>query len=189
MTITHRLALLAIACIFSSSSLCFAGEPGVPGAAPDAPHAGQGVFAAGTYEGLLLADASTGAQAAAGEPSTGSGLNAARLHPYLGYATVLLAGITAVSSGTKGIHWTAAYGTAGMAALTVTTGALAHGKRFDLKEGLLSEDNLHIILGTLGAAGCLAAVAMADSDGGGSHAGAGVAGGVLMALSIIDIRW
>lgn len=112
-----------------------------------------------------------------------------KLHKYLGYTTILLAAVTAVSSGSKHFHWAAAYGTAGAAALTVTTGTISHGQRFRIEDGLFTRDNAHILLGTIGAIGWIAAVVSADSEGGGGHAGAGIISGTAMALSILTIRW
>ena len=97
--------------------------------------------------------------------------------------------MTAVSSSNEDVHWGAAYGTVGVAALTLTTGYIAHGDRFTLEDGLFTQDNNHIILGTIGAIGCMTAVAIADSEGGGGHAGAGIFGGAAMAISIVTIRW
>lgn len=118
-----------------------------------------------------------------------SGLNYEKLHRYLGYTTLVLAGLTAVTSGNKDVHYGAAYGTVGAALGTLFSGYLAHGDRFNLKDGLFTEDNNHILLGTIGAIGCIAAVALADSGGGNSHDGIGIFGGTAMALSVITIRW
>ena len=110
-------------------------------------------------------------------------------HKYLGYGTILLAGITAVSNSEENFHESAAYATAAGAISTVVTGYLAHGQRFDTHQSLLSRDNLHIVLGTLGAAILTTAVAIADDGKESSHSGLGVTGGVLMTLGVIDIKW
>ena len=124
----------------------------------------------------------------AGKVSDG-GLDYGKAHKYLGYTTVLLAGIAAVSSGNKDVHYGAAYSAVAAAAGTVFTGYMEHGDRFNLEDGLFTQDNNHILLGTIGALGCAAAVILADSDGGHGHNGAGVFGGAAMALSVITIRW
>jgi hypothetical protein len=121
--------------------------------------------------------------------STGGGLDAEKLHKYLGWATVALAGLTAVSSSNKNTHYAAAYSTVAASVGTLTTGYMAHGDRFTFEDGIFTEDNNHIILGTLGALGCIAAVALADSSGGNSHDGIGIVGGVAMAISVITIKW
>ena len=112
-----------------------------------------------------------------------------KLHRYLGFTTVLLAGVAAISSSNKDLHYGTAYGCAGAALATVATGYVAYSDRFNLEDEFFTEDNTHILLGTIGAIGCIAAVALADSEGGGGHSGAGVFGGSAMALSVITIVW
>jgi len=110
-------------------------------------------------------------------------------HKYLGYGTVLLAGITAVTSSEEDTHESFAIATAAGALSTVATGFAAHRQRFDTDEGLFTKDNLHIALGTLGAAILTTAVVIADDGRESSHSGMGVTGGVLMTLGVIDIVW
>lgn len=110
-------------------------------------------------------------------------------HKYLGYGTVVLAGVTAATNSDEDLHESIAYATTAAALSTVLTGFLTHSDRFDTYEGLLSKDNLHIMLGTLGAAMLTTAVAIADDGRESSHSGLGVAGGVLMTLGVIDIKW
>lgn len=117
-------------------------------------------------------------------------------HKYLGFGTVALAGATAVSNGDIDIHEPLAYATAAFAVSTVLTGFLAHHERFDLSEGLFSQDNLHIVAATVGAIALTAAVFMAadsydeeDDSVDKAHIGLGVTGGVLMTLAIVDIEW
>lgn len=121
--------------------------------------------------------------------STGDGLDAEKLHKYLGWATVALAGLTAVSGSHKDTHYAAAYSTVAASVGTLATGYMAHGDRFTFEDGVFTEDNNHIILGTLGALGCIAAVALADSSGGNSHDNIGIVGGAAMAFSVITIKW
>jgi hypothetical protein len=110
-------------------------------------------------------------------------------HKYLGYGTILMAGVVAVSSSSESFHEAAAYLTAGGAVSTVLTGYLAHSSRFDMDNGLFADDNLHIILGTLGAAILTTAVVIADGGDESSHSGLGIAGGALMTLGIVKIVW
>jgi hypothetical protein len=121
--------------------------------------------------------------------SSGGGLDAEKLHKYLGYASVLLAGMTAVSGSHKEAHYAAAYSTIAASVATLTTGYMAYGDRFSFEDGIFTEDNNHIILGTIGALGCIAAVALADSSGGNSHDNIGVVAGGAMVLSVITIKW
>jgi hypothetical protein len=134
----------------------------------------------------LLASRTADDQPAA---SFGDGLDAEKLHTYLGWATVALAGLTAVSGSHKDVHYAAAYSTVAASVGTLATGYMAHGDRLTFEDGVFTEDNNHIILGTLGALGCIAAVALADSSGGNSHDNIGIVGGAAMAFSVITIRW
>ncbi len=121
---------------------------------------------------------------------TGStGVNFGKVHKYLGYSTILLAGVAAVTSSTKSLHYGAAYATTGTALATCFTGYYEYRDRFDLGNGFLDEDNLHILLGTLGTLGVATAVAIADSGENKSHAGIGITGGASMMASIIVIKW
>ncbi|MEW6077987.1 MAG: hypothetical protein AB1724_09255 [Thermodesulfobacteriota bacterium] len=119
----------------------------------------------------------------------GNSINLTDLHKYLGFSAAGLVALAAVTNSSKGIHYGAAYGATLAAAGAVTTGYMEYQNRFTPEDGLYSRDNAHIILGTLGALGCLASIFMADSDGGGGHAGAGIFGGAAMAASIITIKW
>jgi hypothetical protein len=135
---------------------------------------------------LLASKTDTHSELAA---STGDGLDAEKLHKYLGWATVALAGLTAVSGSHKEAHYAAAYSTVAASVGTLTTGYMAYGDRFTFEDGIFTEDNNHIILGTLGALGCIAAVALADSSDGNSHDNIGIAAGAAMAISVITIKW
>ena len=118
-----------------------------------------------------------------------AGVDFGKVHKYLGYSTILLAGVAAVTSSTKSLHYGAAYATTGTALATCFTGYYEYRDRFDLENGFLDEDNLHILLGTLGTLGVATAVAIADSGDNNSHAGIGITGGASMMVSIIVIKW
>ncbi len=118
-----------------------------------------------------------------------AGLDFGSLHKYLGYSTLLLAGIAAVSSSNRSVHYGSAYAATGTALATCWTGYIEYSDRFDLDEGVLSEDNLHIILGVLGTIGFATAVAIADSGEGSSHSGIGGASATSMLISVIVIKW
>ncbi len=122
------------------------------------------------------------------EPGS-AGVNFGKVHKYLGFSTILLAGVAAVTSSTKSLHYGAAYATTGAALATCFTGYYEYRDRFDLGNGLLDEDNLHILLGTLGTLGVATAVAIADSGENKSHAGIGITGGASMMVSVIVIKW
>lgn len=143
-----------------------------------------------TTDGMAATD--THAGAAAFEPPLFSGSNA---HKYMGLATVALVGLTAITapddeggankSRTQGTHQSLGRTTAAMAAATVTSGLLTHWDDFHLEDGLTDPDNMHVMLGTLGALAMLKAVSVAP---GGGHAGSGIAGGVAMAAAI-KLTW
>lgn len=118
-----------------------------------------------------------------------TGSAAAHWHRYLGYGSVLLAGLTAVSSSQEDIHEALAYATAGASIATATTGFMAYSGGVGPGQSLLSRDNLHMALGVVGAGLLTTAVLTADDGESGSHSGLGVAGGVLMTLGIIEIKW
>ena len=118
-----------------------------------------------------------------------TGLDFGSMHKYLGFSTLLLAGIAAVSSSNRSVHYGSAYAATGTALATCWTGYIEYSDRFDLDEGVLSEDNLHIILGVLGTIGFATAVAIADSGEGSSHSGIGGASAASMLISVIVIKW
>lgn len=129
------------------------------------------------------------------EPPFFSGSNA---HKYLGLGTLALVAATALmapeeeegatvstTSRTQGTHQSLGRLTAAMAAATVTSGLLAHWGDFHLEDGLTDPDNLHVMLGTLGALAMLNAMSKAPGDG---HPGMGIAGGAMMAVAI-KLTW
>ena len=118
-----------------------------------------------------------------------TGLDFGSMHKYLGYSTLLLAGIAAVSSSNRSVHYGSSYAATGTALAACWTGYIEYGDRFDLDEGVLSEDNLHIILGVLGTIGFATAVAIADSGKGSSHSGVGGVSATSMLISVIVIKW
>ena len=124
-----------------------------------------------------------------GETDYSSGADYGVLHRYLGYSTLLLAGVAAVTSSNKSVHYGAAYAATGAAVATCATGFVEYGERYDLEEGLLSSDNLHINLGIIGTVAFATAVAIADSGKESSHAGIGITGGTAMLLSVVVIKW
>lgn len=113
-----------------------------------------------------------------------SGADYGKLHRYFGFATIALAGVAAVTSSNKSVHYGAAYAATSAALLTCWTGYEEYSDRFDLDEGLLSQDNLHILLGVIGTVAIVTSVATADSGDESSHAGMGVAGGSMMLISV-----
>jgi hypothetical protein len=127
----------------------------------------------------------------------GESLSLDTTHKYLAFSTIGLAGATALTSGDPDIHEPLAYATAAFALSTMLTGYITHSDRFDTTDGFFTQDNSHIILGTIGAlmltTGVLLAADSYDGDKDGSveasHAGLAGAGGMLMAIAIVDIKW
>jgi len=118
-----------------------------------------------------------------------AGFNYGRLHKYLGYSTLVLAGIAAVSSSRRSVHYGFAYAATGTALASCLTGYSEYGDRFNLDDGLFSEDNLHIMLGVIGTLGFATAVAIADSGKETSHSGIGRTSAASMVISVIVIKW
>lgn len=117
------------------------------------------------------------------------GLDLRRLHKYSGYGTLLLAGMAAVSSSNRSMHYGCAYSAAGAALVTCLTGYLEYRNIFNMGRGLFADENIHIILGVVGTIGLAASVAMADSGEETSHSSIGGAGAASMLISVVVIRW
>jgi hypothetical protein len=127
------------------------------------------------------------------------------LHQYLGIATLLAAGMTGVThpegcedsscvANTKremnGPHAQWAKTTIALATATVAAGLLTHWDDFSLEDGLTDPDNLHVLLGAVGAGMMAYAVqkSLETDTGTVSHAGIANAGAVGMLLAI-KLTW
>jgi hypothetical protein len=124
----------------------------------------------------------------------GDGIELDTVHKYLGYTTVALVGATAATGGGASsddheTHEALATATAVMALGTLITGYIEYSERFDTSDGLFSKDNVHILSAAIGAIALTTAVAIADDGKEESHSGLGVAGGLLMAVAVVDIKW
>jgi hypothetical protein len=130
------------------------------------------------------------------EPPFFSGSNA---HKYLGLGTLALVVATAIAPKPGGdattqagrdeqdssVHAKLGEAAAVMAAATVTTGLIYHWDDFHLEDGFSDPDNLHALLGSVGALALLYAVSQAPAT---EHAGVGAAGGVAMGFAI-KLTW
>jgi hypothetical protein len=109
-----------------------------------------------------------------------------KMHQYLGLATLGFVALTAISPKEEGgpheLFGNAAAVTAGA---TVGTGLVYHWEDFHLSDGLTEPDNLHMMLGSIGALMMAAAVSRAPEAG---HPGLGIGGGALMATAV-KITW
>jgi hypothetical protein len=107
-------------------------------------------------------------------------------HKYLGYATAVMAGITAVSFSSDSFHRIAGYTTAGLSLITTGIGFYEYGEYLDLDEGF-SGYNLHMILETAATIGFLATAALQGEDG--VHAALGGVSTAMMILPIFIVQW
>jgi hypothetical protein len=132
-----------------------------------------------------------------------SWLTGSKAHQYLGLATIVGAGLTALTAQegcelnctattpreTNGTHAKLAKATVAMAAATIVTGLIVHWDDIHFDEGFADPDNLHVIFGVTGAA--LMAYAVNKSKNSStpvSHAGIAELGAVGM-LVAIKLTW
>lgn len=120
-----------------------------------------------------------------------------KLHQYLGIGSLVAAGLAAVSApdgdegGTggegedDGFHHVAGVTAAALGGAAVGTGLVFHWDDIRLKNGIGDPDNLHALLGLLGATAYVVAVSQAPAGG---HAAAGIGGAVAM-ITAIKITW
>lgn len=132
-----------------------------------------------------------------------SWLTGSKAHQYLGLATIVGAGLTALTAPeecehncttttpreTNGTHAKLAKATVAMAAATIATGLIVHWDDFHLDDGFTDPDNLHVMLGVTGAALMAYAVNKSmNSSTEVSHAGIAEMGAVGM-LVAIKLTW
>jgi hypothetical protein len=115
-----------------------------------------------------------------------SSLDMGFLHKYLGYGTLLLAGVAAATGSDSSTHHYSALGSATLGVMTLATGYYEYGDMFDIDEGF-SKYNLHIALGTLGAIGFATEAIIASTDSG--HGGLGIGSAAVMGAAFIVILW
>ena len=122
------------------------------------------------------------------ESSSGvsSGLDIGLLHKYLGWGTLLLAGVAAVTGSDSSLHHNSALAATAFGLGTAATGYYEYSDYFDTDEGL-SAYNLHIVLGTIGAIGFATEAIIASTDTG--HGGIGIGSAVAMGIGVAIIIW
>ena len=127
-------------------------------------------------------------------------LSGSKIHQYLGIGTVALAGLTFATHihptdpngprDVNGTHGQLGKATAVMALATVATGLYSHWDDFSLEDGWSDPDNLHVLLGTAGAALMAYGVQKAASQSTGTVSHAGIAeAGALGMLVAIKLTW
>lgn len=120
-----------------------------------------------------------------------SSFSTARAHRFMGYGTIGLAGLAAVSNSDHDLHRITSYAALWLAAATCATGFSGHQGAIDLSDGLSAYDT-HALLGSLGTIGFAATLALAEADDDdSSHGGLGAASAAAMGISvlIVNIKW
>ncbi len=131
-------------------------------------------------------------------------LTGGNVHMALGFSTIALAGLTAVTAPdgcehncpspapareTNGTHAKLAKATIAMAAATIVSGLIVHWDDFHLEDGFADPDNMHVMLGVTGAALMAYAVnKSAQSTTPTSHAGIAELGALGM-VAAIKLTW
>lgn len=135
---------------------------------------------------------------ASNEPFEEPFMDGDKLHGYLGAASFLAAIVAGVSAPEnenpamagqpvkKGVHQYAAYTAAALGSAAVLTGFYQHWD--DIEANPFDPDTLHMVLGALATGAFIYAVSQGPkvygSSNKGTHAAAGIAGGVLMATAL-----
>lgn len=196
---------LAGLCVLAASGMAHAQDAALDLSLPVATKAAHSIIlAANEAPSNLPASVTNSSPKAEFEPAF---FTADKLHQYMGFATLALVAGAALSPPnngceanclpagpqparqTNGTHAKLAKAAAAMAAFTVTDGLLTHWDDFHLEDGFSDPDNLHVMLGTVGAAMMLYAVnKSANSKVPVSHAGIAELGGVAMAVAV-KLTW
>lgn len=119
-----------------------------------------------------------------------------RFHQYLGFGSLAFAiAAAAAAPETEGAvrpsqsrintHRALGITAAALGGAAIANGFYVHGDDFNLDNGWLDPDNMHVLLAILGTAGYVAALA---TNGKGAHAAAGASGAALMGLGIA-LEW
>mgnify|MGYP006283905485 FL=1 len=108
-------------------------------------------------------------------------------HKYLGYSTLALTALAAVSNSSHEIHRAASYGAAWLAGATCATGFAGYGNVIDLSEGISTHDT-HAVFGILGTAALVATLVIAEADNDSGHGGIGGASAAALGISVIAVK-
>ena len=107
-------------------------------------------------------------------------------HKYMGYATLLLAGLSSITGSSNSFHINLGRAATASAIATCATGYIEYSDVLEHEQGL-SDTNLHVGLGAIGTLGFVVTVALAESDK--NHGGLGVLSGGAIMVSFIKIKW
>jgi len=107
-------------------------------------------------------------------------------HKYLGYATLLLAGLSSITGSSNSFHINLGRAATASAIATCATGYIEYSDALEPEQGL-SGTNLHVGLGAIGTLGFVVTVALAESDK--NHGGLGALSAGAIIVSFIKIRW
>lgn len=194
-------------CLAVCANLSFAADSALDLSLPVAKQEAKFFMLASSENGASATDKAVAKAIAAPAPEYDAPLwSGSNVHKYLGLATVGAALATMMSSpgegcehncsaqpqaprDVNGTHAMFAKTTAALAVATVATGLITHWDDFALEDGWTDPDNLHVLLGTAGAALLgYATMLSANSSTPVSHAGIAEVGALGMAVAI-GLTW
>ena len=114
-------------------------------------------------------------------------LSTIRAHKYLGYGTLILAGLAAATSSSHELHRATSYAATWLAGATCATGFAGYHRLIDFSDGFSVHDT-HALLGALGTAALVTTVILAESDGDDGHGGIGAASGAALGISVLAVK-
>lgn len=121
-------------------------------------------------------------------PETGTtSFSTMSAHKYLGYGTLSLAALAAISNSSHEIHRAASYAAAWLAGATCATGFAGYGNVIDLADGI-SINNVHAVAGTLGTAAFVATLILAEADKDSGHGTIGAASTAAIGISVLTVK-
>lgn len=108
-------------------------------------------------------------------------------HKYLGYTTLALTALAAVTNSSHEIHRAASYGAAWLAGASCATGFAGYGNVIDLSEGISTHDT-HAVFGIIGTAALVATLVIAEADNDSGHGGIGGASAAALGISVVALK-
>jgi hypothetical protein len=108
-------------------------------------------------------------------------------HKYLGYGTLALAAMAAVTNSSHEIHRAASYAATWLAGATCATGFAGYGNAIDLTDGISAND-IHAISGVIGTAAFVATLILAEADKDSGHGAIGAASAAALGISVVAVK-